>query len=319
MSSDPPGAGTASGGAPSADRPYVDQPVADVDGATAMAWRATRALGLDEPRLFRVGMNAIFVSGDLVVRVGRPTAPAAARIELAERLTAAGLRVARPARPDVIDDGGLVATVWERVEPTGEPIAWHEVGAMVRQVHALGREVVPAAFPLPSPASFPWWNFAKLLDETSPALDDRARSGLVAAIERWPGWRRFDDPVVCHGDVHPGNVVMGPDGPVLIDWDLLCLAPRGWDHAPLMTWTERWGGAPGIYESFADGYGWSARGDPAAEAFAELRLVAATLMRVKAELAADGDGGGRPDPRPEAERRLRYWRGDRDAPSWRAQ
>jgi hypothetical protein len=47
-------------------------------------------------------------------------------------------------------------------------------------------------------------------------------------------------------------------------------------------------------------------------AFAELRLVAATLMRVTAALV-------NPDARPEAERRLRFWRGDPDAPTWTAQ
>jgi hypothetical protein len=54
------------------------------------------------------------------------------------------------------------------------------------------------------------------------------------------------------------------------------------------------------------------RGDGQAEAIAELRLVAATLMRVLA---------GRRDPaaRAEAERRLRYWRGEPDAPQWTAQ
>jgi hypothetical protein len=41
-------------------------------------------------------------------------------------------------------------------------------------------------------------------------------------------------------------------------------------------------------------------------------LVAATLMRVAASID---------DPRalPEAERRLRYWRGDPDAPPWTPQ
>jgi hypothetical protein len=106
--------------------------------------------------------------------------------------------------------------------------------------------------------------------------------------------------------------MMAIDGPVLIDWDLLCEAPRGWDHGPLMTWHERWGGAAGEYDAFADGYGESLRDDPAAGAFAELRLVAATLMRVK---AARTD----PSARAEVDRRLRYWRGDLDAPSWTAQ
>ena len=138
-----------------------------------------------------------------------------------------------------------------------------------------------------------------------------ARAGIDAALDRWAGWVRWDeeadaaDLVVCHGDVHPGNVVMTTDGPVLIDWDLMSRAPAGWDHAPLMTWTERWGGAPGVYEAFADGYGRSLRGDPVAEGYAELRLLAATLMRLRA---------GRSDPaaRIEADRRLAYWRGDPD-------
>jgi hypothetical protein len=101
-------------------------------------------------------------------------------------------------------------------------------------------------------------------------------------------------------------------GPVLIDWDLLCRAPIGWDHAPMMTMHERWGGRAGEYEAFAIGYGSSLRGDPTAESFAELRLVAATLMRLKAAMS-DANAAV------EAERRLRFWRGDPDAPAWRAQ
>jgi Ser/Thr protein kinase RdoA (MazF antagonist) len=118
--------------------------------------------------------------------------------------------------------------------------------------------------------------------------------------------------VLCHGDVHPGNVVATADGAVLLDWDLLCTGPAAWDHAPMMTWTERWGGAPGLYEAFAAGYGRSMRGDDVAESVAALRLVAATLMRLRA---------GRHDEaaRAEAERRLRWWRGDADAPPWQAQ
>jgi aminoglycoside phosphotransferase (APT) family kinase protein len=142
-------------------------------------------------------------------------------------------------------------------------------------------------------------------------MDEPAREGLRAAIDRNREWREFDHVVVCHGDVHPGNVLMRADGPVLLDWDLLCLAPPGWDHGPLMTWTERWGGRPGVYESFAHGYGRSLRGDPAATAIAELRLVAATLMRVAASIDD-------PAARTESERRLQFWRGDPDAPPWTA-
>jgi Ser/Thr protein kinase RdoA (MazF antagonist) len=117
--------------------------------------------------------------------------------------------------------------------------------------------------------------------------------------------------VLCHGDVHPGNVVPTAAGPVLLDWDLLCTGPAAWDHAPLMTWAERWGGVPGTYEAFAAGCGVSMRGDALAESLAQLRLLAATLMRVRA---------GRSDRAAavEAEQRLRYWRGEPGAPPWRA-
>jgi Ser/Thr protein kinase RdoA (MazF antagonist) len=117
---------------------------------------------------------------------------------------------------------------------------------------------------------------------------------------------------MCHGDVHPGNVVQVADGPVLLDWDLLCRAPWGWDHAPLLTLAGAWGGDAAVLPAFEAGYGRSGAGDAFAVAVAELRLVAATLLRLRA---------GRHDPaaRAEAERRLRWWRGDPDAPPWQAQ
>lgn len=300
-------------------RPFVDRPVADVDGASRLAASAARDWGLDAPHLLRHGMNAIFAAGDdAVIRVGCPTAPASASIALARALDAHGIRVVLPLVDEVVGNDELRATCWERVPTGAADIDWHDVGAIVRRVHELDRAILPAEYPAPSPADFPWWDFPSLLAEVSSAIDDEALDGLGRAIGRWEGWSDFtsatgrDLTVVCHGDVHPGNVMMGDDGPILIDWDLLCLAPAGWDHAPLMTWSARWGGRPGMYEEFADGYGVSMRGNRHAEAFAELRLVAATLMRVRA---------GIDDPRkmPEAQSRLAYWRGDPDAPAFRAQ
>lgn len=295
-----------------AARPYVDRPVGDQAAAERLARRAAAELDLPEPEPIRTGMNAIFGAGDAVVRVGMPTAPWESSLALAAVLADAGLRVARPIGREAVVDGALVATCWERVVASGEPIDWRSVGSMVRRLHELPPEVFPPEYPIPHPSRFPWWDLAAILDDVRPDLDEPAAAGIAAAIERWPDWADAPDPVVCHGDVHPGNVMMGHDGPVLLDWDLLCHAPKGWDHGPMMTWAERWGGRPGEYDDFAAGYGWSGRADPASEAFAELRLVAATLMRVRA---------GRIDPaaRAEAECRLRFWRGDHDAPVWTAQ
>ncbi len=297
-----------------AQRAFVDQRVSDIDAAAAVADLAAAHWGLSRPVLLRHGMNAIFRSRDVVIRVASPSVDAACSIDLAETLSAHGIPVVAPVREDVVRSNGLAATAWNYVASSGDPVDWRSVGSIIARVHAIAASELPASVPTPTPASFPWWSFDALLAEVSPALDAAARVGIETAVDRHENWAAWDPEtaVVCHGDVHPGNVIMTGDGPVLIDWDLLCLAPAGWDHAPLMTWTARWGGAPGTYESFAAGAGGSLRGDPRADAIAELRLVAATLMRVKVSMTD-------PAVRPEAERRLAYWRGDPAAPMWRAQ
>ena len=294
-------------------RPFVDQPVGDIERARALASRVARDLELAEPTLLRAGMNALFRTGEVIVRVGRPSAPAGLAIELAQRLRARGIPAPVPASDSVSIDGNLAATCWQRLIDSGEPVDWRTVGSSVRQVHALERNHLPVGYPLPAPTAFPWWDFESVLADVGGEIDDDARAGLERAIEGNSAWRLLDGhQVVCHGDVHPGNVVMTADGPVLIDWDLMCTAPAGWDHAMLLTYAERWGGDPHVYPAFATGYGESLAGDITARRFAELRNVAATLMRVRA---------GRQDPaaRLEAASRLRYWRGDPGAPMWRAQ
>lgn len=293
------------------DRPFVDGP----PGPAAEVWAAARAAAahweLPPPELVRLGMNGIFDAGGVVLRAGRVTADPAAAIELATLLGTVGVRVPQPARPDAVVHGALTVTAWERLEVVAAEPDWRSIGAMVRAVHALPATAIPAGYPLPRGADFAWWEFDALLSDVGAAIDERAREGIAAAIERHDGWRTDRDEVVCHGDVHPGNVVMTEPGPVLLDWDLLCRAPAGWDHAMLLR-LPRWGWPDGWYDTFAVGYGRSLRDDPTARSIAELRLVAATLMRVHAGLSD-------PDAMPEARRRLAYWRGDPDAPAWRAQ
>jgi Ser/Thr protein kinase RdoA (MazF antagonist) len=297
-----------------AARPFVDRPVGDVEQATRLARAVAGSLGLGAPALLRVGMNALFRAGDVVLRVGRPSASARLAVELAQRLRELGIPAPVAAAPEAYVEGELAATCWVPLVATDAPVDWRAVGRMVRGVHALTVSDLPDGYPVPSPASFPWWDFAALLADVGPEIDAEARAGLDAAIERNAGWNLIDpgDSVVCHGDVHPGNVVMTGDGPVLIDWDLMCSAPPGWDHAMLLTLADRWGGDRRAYPEFATGYGSSMADDVATQRFAELRNVAATLMRVRA---------GRTDPaaRAEAERRLRFWRGEPDAPQWQAQ
>lgn len=298
-------------------RPYVDRPVADVERALEAARRALAAWGAArEPELIRVGMNALFgVRGEpVVVRVGYATAPAAAAHALVGELVAAGVPTPPPIDGWATDIDGLAVTAWQRVRETRQAILWERVGAAVAALHRLPADVVPAEYPVPSPTAFPWWDFAALLADVGPDLDDVSRRGIEAAVERNAWWVHAvgEGAVVCHGDVHPGNVLVSAGGPLLTDWDLLCRAGPAWDHAALATWAERWGGDPEMYPRFAEGYGRSFADDPLTVALGELRNVAATLMRVRA---------GRRDAAAanEAERRLRYWRGDPDAPPWVAQ
>lgn len=295
-----------------ASRAYVDRPVGDLEAAARAARAASSIWGLDQPELLRAGMNAIFTAGPVVLRVSAPSAPAEVSLDVAQFWQDRGVTVPRACRDDVVRVDGLSVTAWERIEASEQPIDWSRVGELVRRVHDTAPESLPDSVPLPSPAAFPWWNFDALLDRAAAGLDQRAREGLESAIDRHRRWHEFDQVVVCHGDVHPGNVLMTADGPVLIDWDLLCLAPPGWDHGPMLSFADRWGGRPGEYEAFASGYGRSLADDPTTIAIAELRLVAATLMRVVASLDD-------PRARPESERRLRYWRGDPDAPPWTPQ
>ncbi len=297
-----------------AQRPYVDRPVADVDAAAGLADRLARDLGLPSPKLMRVGMNALFAAGDTVIRVGKPSADPLLSYELANRLTTAGIVVPQPATDRVVAADGMAATGWRAIETVDASTDWAAVGHMVRAVHELGSAVVPDGYPVPSPGSFPWWHFDAVLSDVAGEIDEVALGSLRRAVERHRGWDQFDraSTVVCHGDVHPGNVMMSADGPVLLDWDLMCRAPAGWDHAMLLTLAERWGGDPAVYPAFAAGYGESLVDDETTLAFAELRNVAATLMRVRA-------AGTNPEARAEAERRLKFWRNDPEAQPWQAQ
>ena len=295
-----------------AEQPFVIDPPGDAGPVLAAAVAAARHWSLPEPDLIRTGMNALFAAGESVVlRVGRPTADPAAAIWLAEFLRRHGICVPTYARPVPFTVDELTVYAIQREHVTGS-IDWHEVGRMTAVLHTIEPSTVSARYPTPWCSTFPWWQFDRLLAEVGDQLDRQARLGIERVLTRAAPWReRVEQVVLCHGDVHPGNVLQTLDGPMLIDWDLLCLGPPAWDHAPTMTWTERWGGEPGLYEAFSAGYGRSMREDPVAEALASLRLVAATLMRLRA---------GRTDPRAadEAERRLSWWRGDDDAPPWSA-
>jgi Ser/Thr protein kinase RdoA (MazF antagonist) len=138
-------------------------------------------------------------------------------------------------------------------------------------------------------------------------VSDDDISVLRAAADELAGWQeeaRRQEIVVCHGDVHPQNVLMRGDELVIIDWDNICMGPAAWDHAALLTWAERWGGAPGDYEAFAAAYGAELRDSPLAQTLARMRLLAPTINKIIV-------GGESDRHAAEALVRMRYWRASR--------
>jgi Ser/Thr protein kinase RdoA (MazF antagonist) len=55
-------------------------------------------------------------------------------------------------------------------------------------------------------------------------LPEHIATGILALIERLSPWDGL-----CHGDLHPGNVIMTADGPRLIDWAGMVRAPAALD------------------------------------------------------------------------------------------
>jgi len=295
------------------DLPFVVRPPGDARAASHAASTAAAQWALPSPRHLRTGMNALFLAGEgVILRVSHTTASPSQAVWLMAQLALRGIRVPRLLNQGPIRVGDLAVFAIERIQADGD-VDWVAVGEQIRRVHEWPVSEVRGNYPLPLCDDFPWWNTAAVLADVDDLLDGAARAGLIAAIHAHGDWRsRVTERVVCHGDVHPGNIIQSADGPVLLDWDLACHAPAAWDHAMLMTWSRVWGGDPSAYERFASGYGQSMHNDPLAQSLALMRNVTATLMRLRA---------GRADPSAadEAQSRLRYWRGDPDAPAWRAQ
>ena len=302
-----------------ADSPLVATPVLAGDPtrhqrADELARRVAERLGLPEPRLERVSMNAVYRSGPCAIRVCRPTTDPVVALRTSRFLTEIGIRVPSPydqrSFVDVDLDPELWATTWEHIDcdPHAEP-DWAMVGRMIHELHTVDPDLIASLHPLPIAGRFPWWDVAATLEDLASFIAPERLHVLRSAHERlsWvvPHIRASDDEsVVVHGDLHPGNVVVErvTGRTVILDWDLLALSRPEWDHSPSLRWEQRWGGRPGTYAEFARGYGRDLTDDDLARGIADMRLLVATVMRVRASVS-DASAND------EADKRVAYWAG----------
>jgi aminoglycoside phosphotransferase (APT) family kinase protein len=150
-----------------------------------------------------------------VVKVPHPATPAGwirFEAQYAEAAREAGAPV--PRLLGIEQMSGRAASVWERVEGTS---MWQRVVDRPNLSAELGRllaDVQRALFELVPPVTLPSqrdrlvskirWSAATVDGSLARALDV-----LPAPIGR---------PRLCHGDLHPSNVILGHHDPVIVDW-----------------------------------------------------------------------------------------------------
>ncbi|MGH3694642.1 MAG: phosphotransferase family protein [Pseudonocardiaceae bacterium] len=152
--------------------------------------------------------------------------------------------------------GEHVATVWQAVSPTGPVPGGRDLAGLLRAVHAV---------PLPCRA-LPHWDPLTDFDNrvrhtTRMAGADRDfllhRSAELATAVA--GLTFTLPSAVLHGDAHLGNVIPGPDRPVLCDFDSCAVGPPEWDLTPIVVGSVRFGKPAAHQQDFIDTYGFDVR------------------------------------------------------------
>jgi len=148
--------------------------------------------------------------------------------------------------------GAHLATVWHEVPSTGPPPTGADLARLLRLVHEL---------PAP-PFELPVWEpladvRARLADAVDLDPDDRAfLERRCDEVQAALATVRYELPIgPIHGDAHLGNLIPGPDGPVLCDFDSTCIGPREWDLMTMAVSHLRFARPWQNYRDFVDGYG----------------------------------------------------------------
>ncbi|GGR96590.1 aminoglycoside phosphotransferase [Streptomyces aureoverticillatus] len=230
--------------------------VLDAAGVTAGA-----AGGAGRAELLALGENAVFAVGDLVVKVGRnaPELLDRARRELAVAgwLRESGVPAVRAAEPEPRLVSGHPVTLWHRLPAAARPAGAGDLAALLRLVHALPSP----SFELPRRELLGgverWLRLAgDAIDvEDADYLRERRDGFAAAAAALVP--RLAPGPI--HGDALPRNVLVGPDGPVLVDLETFSSDLREHDLVVMALSRDRYGLGAEAYDEFTRGYGWDVR------------------------------------------------------------
>jgi aminoglycoside phosphotransferase (APT) family kinase protein len=154
-----------------------------------------------------------------VIKVPKPATPASwilAEAAHVEAVRAVGAPAPRLLGMDEVF--GRPASVWERVDG---PLLWQQVVDHPDRSADIGRtlaDVQLALFELVPPVTLPSQRDRLASKIRWSVANEDASLGL--AFDLLP--ERADTPRLCHGDLHPSNVIVSRDGPVLVDWFDAC-------------------------------------------------------------------------------------------------
>ncbi|MEM9564807.1 MAG: aminoglycoside phosphotransferase family protein [Actinomycetota bacterium] len=179
------------------------------------------AAGLGE-RVAEGRTSVVYAYGtDSVVKVPRPDVPPhwpRTEAAIAEVVHRAGLPC--PAVRDLVDVDGRQSIVFERIDG---PSVWDllrdrpdhidEHAALLADIQHEIHGVTSLSGPPELAAVPPIAARMVTKIQTADGLTDDERAQASALVESLPG-----GPSLCHGDLHPGNVLMSDSGPRVIDW-----------------------------------------------------------------------------------------------------
>jgi thiamine kinase len=150
-----------------------------------------------------------------VIKVPHPATPAGwirFEAEYAEAARAAGAPV--PELLGIEELSGRTASVWERVEGTS---MWQRIIDRPKLSVELGRllaDVQCALFDLVPPVTLPSQRdrLVSKIRLSAATVDE----SLARALDVLP--KAAERARLCHGDLHPSNVILGHHEPVIVDW-----------------------------------------------------------------------------------------------------
>lgn len=173
--------------------------------------------------------------------------------------------------------GGDVATLWQLVANAGPAPTGADLGRILREYHSLP----PPAFPLPQ-----WQPLAPIRQRLAEAdtLDRSDHNFLLAKsdeVENALAGLRYELPSgPIHGDGFVGNLIAGPDSPVICDFDSAAYGPREWDLTPVAVGRLRFAYPGNAHDGLVEAYGvdvmkWP--GFPVLRQLRELQLVTSVV------------------------------------------